>query len=45
LTSGPIGPIKEWDSCIKPEELDSVKEILERIDIALERLETLKEGL
>jgi hypothetical protein len=28
-----------------PEEFDFVKELLDRIDIALERLETLKEGL
>jgi hypothetical protein len=28
-----------------PEEFDLVKEILDRIDSALERLESLKEGL
>ena len=45
MTSKPVGPIKEWEFCRNPEEFDSVKEILERIDIALEKLETLKEGL
>lgn len=45
MTSEAIGSIKEWDSCRNPEEFYSVKEVLERIDIALEKLETLKEGL
>ncbi len=45
MTSGPNGSIKEWQSGRNIEEFDFVKEILDRIDSALKRLETLKEGL
>ena len=45
MTWDPIGPIKECDFRQTLEESEFVKEILDRIDNALERLETLKEGL
>jgi hypothetical protein len=45
LTSGPFGPIKECDFCTTLKEFGVVKEILDRIDNALARLNTLKEGL
>jgi hypothetical protein len=45
LTPEAFRSIKEWDCWKNIEELDSVKEILDRIDTSLQRLETLKEGL